>query len=191
MLRTAFCVFATLAATAAIGFGGLASWAVSTQNNGSNFASGTAHHRNVATVGGSGSPITCTDQAGACGAIFIVAGIKPAGTATGTVQITNTGSLPSSFALTLTSATVSGAGVTLCTSLTLTIVDAQAPVTTVYSGALSTMPAQALNRSTGGTTWAAGDSNTFTFTLTLPAASPSTDQASTCTAVYTWTQTNT
>lgn len=177
----------TIAAACLIGFGGLAAWTVTTQNNASSFASGTVHHTNLAKVGGAGLGTSCTDltSPASCGVIFTLAAAKPGSSTVGTVQLTNTGSLASTFTLTLASATGN-----LCPSLNATITDSEAPAATVYSNTLSTMPAQSLKQSAGSTAWATSDSGTYTFTVTLPLTSASSDMGQTCTAAYTWTQTN-
>src|SRR5215469_8638713 len=68
-------------ATAAVSFGGLALWTVTTQNNGNSFATGSIHHQNDAHLNGALAPVTCTDQstpaATACGAIFQIANAGP------------------------------------------------------------------------------------------------------------------
>lgn len=187
-LRVALVIGGTLAAMGLVGFGGLAAWTVSTVNGGSTFATGTVHHTNLAKVGGAGAGTSCTDitSPGACGVIFTLAGAKPGSSTTGTVQLTNTGSLASTFQLSLTSAT----GGTMCTSLTAQVVDNEAAPATVYTGALSTMAAQNLKQSAGSLTWNTADTGTYTFTISLPAGSANSDMGQTCTVVYTWTQTN-
>ena len=190
-LRSGLALLLVLGSTALIGWGGLAAWQAVTAN-GSSFATGGVHMQNVATITypSGQAPVTCTDQnsPGSCGAIFMVTGAAPGFSEhVGIVQITNTGSLPSTFALSLGSALTSGAGNTLCSDLTLTIVNSAA--VTVYSGALPSLGTTAsLNSALSSTTWNHNDTNTFTFTLALP-GSVSTDQNSTCTADFTWSQT--
>jgi hypothetical protein len=129
-------------------------------------------------------------SSGNCGAIFAVTGADPGFSASvGTVQITNTGALPSTFALSLGSAVTSGAGSTLCGDLTLAITDSTGA--SVYNGALTSLATTPNLSSASGspsTTWNQNDTNTFTFKLALP-GSTSTDQDSTCTADFTWPQT--
>ncbi|MEO9044185.1 MAG: hypothetical protein ABI352_04060 [Candidatus Dormibacter sp.] len=187
-LRLVVLIGGTLAAMGIIGFGGLAAWTVTTQNGGSTFATGTVHHTNLAKVGGAGAGVSCTDltSPGSCGIVFTLAGAKPGSSTMGTVQLTNTGSLASTFQLTLASAT----GGTMCSSLNAQIVDNEAAPATVYNGALSTMPAQNLKQSAGSLSWANGDSGTYTITVSLPNGSANTDMGQTCTVGYTWTQTN-
>jgi spore coat-associated protein N len=179
----------TLAVAGLIGFGGLAAWTVTTQNNGSTFATGTVHHTNLAKVGGAGAGVSCNDTTSpaSCGVIFTLAAAKPGSSTTGTVQLTNTGTLPSTFTLTLASAT----GGTLCNSLNALIVDNEATPATVYNASLSAMGAQSLKASTASATWNTSDTGTYTFTISLPAGSANSDMGQTCTAAYLWTQTNT
>lgn len=191
-LRAGIALGATFVATWVVGFGGLALWTVVTENDNSSFSNGAVHHTNTAAVTAGGS-VTCDDNqtlpATTCGIIFDVVGASPGfSRQVGTVQITNTGSIPTTFQLSLKSAVVSGAGTTLCGTLQVSISDSEAPPVTVYSGGLSAMPAQSLARQAGGLTWNSGDSDTFAFTLTLPTTSPSSDQNSTCTVDYLWTQ---
>jgi hypothetical protein len=178
----------TVAAASVIGFGGLAAWTVTTENGGSTFATGTVHHTNLAKVGGLGAGVSCTDltSPGACGVIFTLAGAKPGSSTTGTVQLTSTGTLASTFTLSLTSAT----GGTLCSSLNAQIVDNEGSPATVYNAALSTMTTQNLKQSAGSLTWNTNDTGTYTFTISLPNTSTSSDEGQTCTVAYTWTQTN-
>ena len=190
-LRLLLILGVSVLATAAIGFGGLAAWTVTTQNNGSTFSTGTVHHSNLATVSG-GAGVSCTDQAGVCGIIFTsLANQKPGSPATtGTVKIVNTGSLTSTFVLTEASAVTSGAGVTLCHDLNLSIVGNDAGPTTYYNSALDGLGATPLKQSGASLNWANLDTGTYTFSITLP-GSASTDMGSTCTAAFTWSQTNT
>jgi len=191
-LRGTLVMLLVLGSTALIGWGGLAAWQAVTATNGSSFGTGGVHIQNVATITypNSAAPVTCTDQTspGSCGAIFSVAGAAPGFSApVGTVEITNTGTLPTTFTLSLGSAVTTGQGTTLCGDLTLSIVDANG--VTVYSGALTGLTTTAnLDSSLSSPTWNQSDSNTFTFSLALP-GSQSSDQDSTCTADFTWTQT--
>lgn len=207
-IRAIVTLSVTGVATAAIGFGGLAAWTAVTENDGSSFATGTVHHSNGATANvsvvnatGSAVPIVnCTDATspGACGLIINVTAAKPGAVATGTVKITNTGSLDSTFALSQVGApVVGGAGVTLCGDLTLQVQDNESPVgTPVTTQALTAVTGSyALKTSntspihSNSATWSTTDTGTFTFTFSLP-GSVNTDQGSTCTAKFLFTQTN-
>ncbi|HXZ99564.1 MAG TPA: hypothetical protein VEK76_04365 [Candidatus Binatia bacterium] len=189
-----------LAATALIGWGGLAAWQAVTQNGGTAITLG-VHHSNTATITG-GTGIYCTDQQGPCGAVFNVTGIKPGygPTQVGTVAITNIGSEASTFTLQLTPSAppiVTAApadpyyvpsDTTLCSDLQLTIADSEGVPFTVYSGSLTALPTKALVTNQGQATWLTGDTNTYKFSLSLPSNSPTTDEDSTCTASFTWGQ---
>ncbi len=202
-LRVLLLVGVTGLATAAIGFGGLAAWSVTTQNNGSQFSSGTVHHTNKATsnisVVGATNPgsvvATCDDTTspGSCGLVFNVTAAKPGAVATGSIQITNTGTLQSTFTLGLASAPVSSpGGNTICNDMTLQIKDNEAAPATVYAtAALAGLPSTAIKPSTGTAFFNTSDTGTYTFTLTLSAGALNTSMGGTCTAAFVFTQTNT
>jgi hypothetical protein len=198
-LRAGMVFVLVLAGTALIGWGGLAAWQAYTQNNGSTASTLGVHMSNTATVS-LGTPKTCTDQAGPCGLIFDASQIEPGWgpNAVGTVTITNTGSESSTFGLSLASAVVTGDDTswnsslenTLCGDLSLTISGLNTTNPTVYSGPLSALPSTNIFDSGSNGTWVTGASNTFTFSLSLPAGAAhlSTDEDSTCTAAFTWSQ---
>jgi hypothetical protein len=202
-LRAGMVFVLVVAGTALIGWGGLAAWQAVTQNNGSTASTLGVHMSNLATVSG-GTGVTCNDQGtispGPCGAIFAVAGITPGYSSTmpvGTVKITNTGTEASTFKLS-ESGTVSGGGnplyqlstdTTLCSNLMLTVNDSEIPPHQIYQGSLAAFTTANLSPQGGSLTgtWNPGESDTFTFNLSLPNSTP-TDEDSTCTAVFTWTQ---
>ena len=197
-LRAGLAFVLVLAGTALVGWGGLAAWQAVTENDGSTALTAGVHMQNVATVTGSGNPVTCTDQnsPSACGVIFTAKNITPGYSApVGTVAITNTGTENSTFQLSLKSALVSGddgfwtaADNTLCGDLVLTVKDSETSPTTLYSNSLASMPAKAIVDNGGNATWGPGATDTFTFSLGLPLGSPNTDEDSTCTADFTWSQ---
>lgn len=196
-LRLSLALGMTAASAAVVGAGGLAAWTVVTENDNSTVATGSVHHSNVATVNG-GAAVTCNDtnSPASCGAVFTVAGMKPGQSVNNnTVKITNTGSLQSTFVLSQPSAPVTtsavGGHTTLCSNLTMTIVDNESTPATIYNGAITMAAGVNLKASTGSVNFNNGDSGTYTFTITLPATSPYTDSESTCTAKFLWTQTNT
>jgi hypothetical protein len=196
-LRAGMVFVLVVAGTAMIGWGGLAAWQAVTANNGSSFATGDVHMQNVATITYpttiDAAPVTCADQdlSGNCGAIFTVTGAGPGfSEPVGTVQITNTGTLPSTFVLSLGSAVSSDTGSPLCSDLTLKITDSTGA--SVYKGALAslgTTPKLYNSASVPTTTWNQKDTNTFTFTLALPGSTSTDQEDSTCTADFTWRQT--
>ncbi len=193
-IRVALLVLGTALASAAIGFGGLAAWSVTTQNNGSSFAAGSVHHTNSASLNGVGPLVTCSDTTSpaSCGIIFSKANAKPGDTISGTVKIINTGNLQSTFTVALASAPVaSPGGNTICTDLTLKIVDNEAGPVTVYNAALSALPTTSIRQSAGSINWATSDTGTYTFTLTFAGSPALTSMGGTCTAAVLFTQTNT
>ncbi len=177
-------------ASAAIGFGGLAAWTVTTQNNGSSFSAGTVHHTNKATsnitvtnaTGPASVIATCSDvtSPGSCGLVINVFNARPGASATGSIQITNTGTLASAFTFNLVGAPVGA----LCNDLTLQVVDNEAaPQAVAIGGSIRT--------SGGSLTFNPADTGTYTFTVTLSAAAPVSDMGASCTAPFIFTQTNT
>ncbi len=190
-LRIAFIVGAAVLGTAAIGFGGLAAWSVTTQNNGSSFAAGTVHHTNNASLNGVGPLVLCDDTSSpaSCGIIFNKTNARPGDTIAGTVKITNTGSLSSTFTVNLAGAPVaSPLASAICSDLTLKIADGS---TTYYNGSLTGLTATSLNQSAGSATWATTDNNTLTFTATLSATPAASSMGGACTTAILFTQTNT
>jgi len=194
-------------ATVVIGFGGLAAWQVTTQNNNDAVSTGSVHHSNTTqfTATGSAGVTTCNDSGssspGTCGVIFNIAGLKPGQTVnTGlTLTVTNTGTLASGFVLTqpsapVTSSTESG-HTTLCTDLTMVVTDNESTPATLYSNPLvmgqgGGPTAVTLKASSGHTSWTQTESGVFTFAISLGATSPYTDENSTCTATFLVTETN-
>lgn len=150
---------ATLLAAGAIAVGSGASFTSVTESPGSSFTTGTLTQSN-----------SRADQA-----IFKMDNLKPGDTVSGTVTITNTGSMPSTFTLKETATN----GFTKPENLTLTITD----VTTaekIWSGTLGTMGSDELG------TWAAGEAHTFEFSAALALSAGNEEQGKTATASYTW-----
>ena len=111
-------------------------------------------------------------------AIFTLSNIKPGDTVTGTLTLTNTGSLAGDFSLTEVSSTNGFAG----SDLSLDIVDTTAN-TTVYTGTFGGL-VDGTKSALG--TWAAGAAHTFKFTVKLSQDAPNADQGKTAGAVYAW-----
>ncbi|MGA2284153.1 MAG: hypothetical protein ABSH07_10910 [Candidatus Dormibacteria bacterium] len=171
--RLALVLGAAVAGTALVGWGGLAAWQAYTQNAGNAFAVGTLSHTNQVT----GSTLVCdsTLSSATPGACSVIVG-GPVGTPeqltsdfTGTfgkVTITNTGSLSSTFSMSMPAAPSGGA---LCSDLTLSVNDTNGYYygTSSAGEALNAQmtPAIALNNASGSATWAQTDANTFTFTI--------------------------
>jgi hypothetical protein len=179
-LRVALVLGAAVAGTALVGWGGLAAWNAYTENAGNSVAAGTLVHNNyvasnctsvigVAPVGAG---------AGWCSAFMTISGADPANSvlpATGVVKIDNTGTLQSTFSMSMPSAPTGS----LCADLTLRVTDPDtgAPGTPYAVTALSsTMGATSIDNNAGtpSATWSpngtAGSGtgatgNTFTFTV--------------------------
>jgi predicted ribosomally synthesized peptide with SipW-like signal peptide len=169
------------AAGTLLGVGSFASWTATTSNPGNSFATGSLHMSNSAG--------NCTDVSGTCTAILTATNMKPGGPATtGTVTITNTGSLAGLYSLSSTDA-ASPAGNTVCTHIDLTITDDATPIpNTIYSGIEDALVASGAHTLTADNPFAAiTGAHTFHFSASLDAASPNSEQGATCTAAFTWT----
>lgn len=191
-LRAVLTLGVTVVATAAIGFGGLAAWQAYTENDNSHISAGSLTHTNVANGGVTCNSVTSLPMSTPCQLIFTANNIKPGqGPFTGTVKITNTGSLQSSFTL----ATTAAGSDPFCADLALTVTDSNGtPITYVNSVPLSSAIA-ATSLKTQATTpslnWNTGDNNTFTFSVALTNQTNSADEGHTCAVNYLFTQTNT
>jgi hypothetical protein len=188
-LRVALVLGAAVAGTALVGWGGLAAWQAYTENAGNSVAAGTLAHANglscVSSLGvtptSGGGP-----TAGWCSAVVTVGNADPANGVlpySATVKIANTGSLSSTFAMSMPAA-ATGTGGTICQDLTLAVTDLNG--TTDYAAtALSTqMGSIGLknNAGTPSTTWSpngtagtgtGATANTFTFTVAAGTNFPS------------------
>jgi hypothetical protein len=209
-LRVALVLGTAVAGTALVGWGGLAAWNAYTENAGNSVAAGTLAHANglscVSSLGvtptSGGGP-----TAGWCSAVVTVANADPANAVlpySATVKIANTGSLSSTFQMSMPAAPVSSGG-TMCADLTLAVTDpdAGAPGTPYAATALtSTMGLTTIdnNAATPGATWSPnGTAGTGTgatgntFTLTVAAgtnfASDYADAGQSCTFSILFTQT--
>ncbi|HAW09913.1 MAG: hypothetical protein ABSC16_06575 [Candidatus Dormibacteria bacterium] len=174
-LRLALVMGAAVAGTALVGWGGLAAWQAYTQNAGNAFAVGTLTHTN--TAGESvicGSTNIVGDASSNCAVIVSDMALTSEFNGTsGTVTIKNTGSLGSTFQMSMPAApgpVQSGDG-NLCGYLTLTVTDNETPHQTPYETApLSTQmgPTDLLASNgdgTSGSPWVYGDSGTYTFAV--------------------------
>lgn len=119
------------------------------------------------------------DHAGA--AIFSASGLKPGDSQSGTVTITNSGSLAQLFTL-----KESGVSNDLGSSLNLRVA-ADGSSTPLYNGNFSSLPDTAL----GTGAWKAGDSHTYTFTVMLDSTAGNDLQGKGATATFTWAGTQT
>jgi hypothetical protein len=210
-LRVALVLGAAVAGTALVGWGGLAAWSAYTENAGNSVAAGTLAHNNYvssncASVIGSAPSGT---GPGWCSVFMTIGGADPANNvlpATGVVKIDNTGTLQSTFQMSMPSAPVSSGG-TMCADLTLAVTDpdAGAPGTPYAATALTTtMGATPIdnNAPTPSATWSPNGSpdvgagatgNTFTFTVAALTgggfASHYADAGQSCTFSILFTQT--
>jgi hypothetical protein len=165
-LRLALVLGAAVAGTALVGWGGLAAWQAYTQNSGNAFAVGSLSHTNVANGG-----VTCdstnssaTAASTPCSVIVSGSSLTSAWTgSTGTVVITDTGALPSTFAVS-TPAGDNPSG-SLCADLSLTVTGADSVTPYVDQTSIGPLSATALRTSAGSASWAEGNSNTFTFAV--------------------------
>ena len=202
-LRMALVLGAAVAGTALVGFGGVAAWNAYTENAGNSVAAGTlAHANNASCLSLTATPISTGSNW--CSAAITVTGVWSGWTAqTGTITIANTGSLASTFVMSMPAAGTGG----LCADLTLKVTDLNsvAPDTgTVYGPtALTTaMPLTSIysNAATPSLSWtangaaAAGTGATAnTFTLNVAPRNPafsndSTDQGTSCSFNVLFTQ---
>ncbi len=183
MLRVALALGATIAATAAVGYGGLAAWQAYTDNPDS-VAAQSLGHTNTASgltctsVTSAGqlnrSGNTCSDVISIGQGSGAVSPSSPSTLATGTVAIASTGLLPSTFELSMLNppAVSPTPGGNLCADMILTVSDA---TTTYWSQPASTQIVASsnvgLDDSAGAATWPGTSPgpvghNTFTVTLT-------------------------
>ncbi len=208
-LRVALVLGAAVAGTALVGWGGLAAWNAYTENAGNSVAAGTLAHNNY--VGSNCASVIGVAPVGAgpgwCSVMITVTGADAVNgklPATGVVKIDNTGTLSSTFQMSMPSAPVSSGG-TICADLTLAVTDPDtgAPGTPYAATALtSTMAATAIdnNAATPSATWSpngvagtgtGATGNTFTFTVAATGgfASNYADAGQSCTFSILFTQT--
>lgn len=150
----------TLLAAAALIIGSGATFTSTSENPGGSFVTGTLTQSN--------------SKANA--AIFDMSNLKPGDSLSGSLTITNTGSLPASFSLSETATN----GFVTPGNLTMTIVDAAAPSVNVFSGTFGTAGSIDLGE------WAAGESHTYSFTVSLDQGASNAEQSKSATATYTW-----
>ena len=143
-----------------VGVGTMAYFSDAETSTGNTFAAGTV---DLALTGGEPLP-------------FQITGMAPGDTVTGTVTVTNSGTLELRYAMT----TTPDANSILDEQLTVVITDADG--VELYSGVLSNAgignPAQ--GEQSGDRVLAAGGSEILTFTVTLPAGSDNTYQGLSC-----------
>jgi len=201
-LRMALILGAAVAGTALVGFGGLAAWYAYTENAGNSVAAGTLSHTNNTSCVSLLGTIPIGAGNGWCSAVISVTAINSTWSGqNGTIKIDNTGSLTSTFSMSMPSAP-SGS---LCGDLTLkvTSLSTGAPGTPYAATALSTtMGATAVDNDAGtpsalwspnGTagTGTGATGNTFTFTVAAGTgfATNYADAGQSCTFSILFTQT--
>jgi hypothetical protein len=166
-LRLALVLGAAVAGTALVGWGGLAAWQAYTQNAGNAFTTGSIGHTNLVAGSGNTACTSTSAEATICDVIVSGSGLDYNWTGiSNTVTITDTGSLPSNFALSTPTDPSGG----LCPYLTLAVTgsgsDHSSYVTQSGIGPISTT---ALMTSADASTWNQGDSNTFNFAVGVTA----------------------
>lgn len=174
--------------TVLLGLGTIGLAAAVTIGSGADFTSTTANPSNVFTAG----TLSHTNSKNGA-AILTSSNMRPGDTASGTVDIKNTGSLSGTFSLAKT-VTAETAG--FASKLTVVVTDTGDPAcvsgcpapSTVYSGTVSAMGARALG------TFAAGDTHRFSFVVTFPDGgangADNAYQGASTTVTYTWTATS-
>lgn len=154
---------ATLLAAVAITAGSGATFVSTSTNTGNSYESGTLTQ----------------DNSKADSAIFSLSNAKPGDTVVGKVTITNSGSLPATFALTEEAKN----GFTTKSNLTLRITEAEKPDVTVWSGTFGELT-DASPLALGE--FAASESRVYLFTVTLSSKADNTEQGKSAFATYTW-----
>jgi hypothetical protein len=157
--------------------------------SGADFTSASANPANTFSSG----TLTHTNSKNAA-ALLTAAAMKPGETKTGSVTITNTGTLPGTFTLSkssLTNPSLGSGGEKLSDQIDLVIKDGD---TTVYSGKLGAMSAISLDGDLGaagtqqfGKSGSATATHTYDFTVTLPAATGDAFQGTSTSVQYDWT----
>lgn len=160
--RKALIPLATLLVASALAVGSGATFTSASHNTISSVTSGTLTHSNSKQNE----------------AIFTATDIKPGDSVTGTLKITNTGTLPADFSLTEAASVNGFTG----EDLTLTITDATKDEV-VYAGTFGGLvdgTKNALDR------FAAGEARDYTFVVTLDGAADDTNQGKTASATFNW-----
>jgi hypothetical protein len=179
-LRIALVMGAMVAGTALVGWGGLAAWSAYTENAGNSAAAGTLSHANgLACVSSLG--VVPTTGTGFCTATITIAGVDPANwtSTVNTIKIANTGSLKSTFTLSMGTVLQAPTG-SLCADVTLGVTDLNTVIpdtgtvwaptalngTFTAASLYSNATTPSLNWTGGGTagTWTGVTANTFTVT---------------------------
>lgn len=141
--------------------------------SGATFNASTANPTNAYVTG---SLSMTNSRAGA--AVFSANNLKPGDTVTGTVTITNSGSLPATLQVVETATN----GHVDKSKLTMTVTQG---TTTVYSGQFGGFGTKDLG------TWAADESRTYTFRVTLDPSADNGEQTKSSSAIYDWSSVQT
>jgi hypothetical protein len=155
-----------------------------TVGSGASFTASAANPGNVFTTG----TLTIGNTPGT--ALLTAGSLKPGDTATGTVDITNTGSLAGDFAL----KTANSTGYTAllaqmdlvvldCGAWTVSAPSCSSGTTTVYTGKVSALSNASLGSYDGGI------KHRYKFTTTLPLSTDDTFQGKTASVDFTWSAT--
>jgi spore coat-associated protein N len=135
-----------------------------TAGSGANFNATTANPGNLVTAGTLAHSNSKADSA-----VLSADNLKPGDTATGTVDIENTGSLDGVFSLAKSNLSDTPAAASFSTKLTLTVTDLGDPTATPapapvqkYSGTVAGMGPVDLG------TWTAGETHRYQFVITFP-----------------------
>jgi spore coat-associated protein N len=162
--------FVTLLLATSVALGSGANFTASSANPSNTFSAGTLAISNTSS-----------------GAIVSMSNMRPGDSQSGTVDISNSGSLSGPF--TLSESNLSGAA--LAGQLDLTVVDCGdvaapncAAGTTLYSGKFDSLPSTPLG------TFAAGQGHRFQFTVSLPSSTGNSFQGTSASAEFDWTATS-
>ena len=136
-----------------------------TAMSGANFQSTSATSANVIKAG-----VVAVTNSQSGSALLSVTGLVPGHSSASTVDLTNSGDLPTAMSLTMSNLADTPASPALSGKVDLLIEDlgdptcsSSCPATaTVYSGKLGAMPAQSLG------TWAVGSKHRYRFTVSMP-----------------------
>jgi hypothetical protein len=206
-LRVALVLGAAVAGTALVGWGGLAAWSAYTENAGNSVAAGTLSHANgLSCVSNLGS--VPTSGTGFCTATITIANVDPATwtSTVGQIKIVNTGSLNSTFQLSMGTALQAPTG-TLCADVTLGVTDLNSgspdngtvwaataltgtfTAANLYNNAASPVLSWTGGGTAGTATGATGDTYTVTAAPGAGFATHYADQGTSCTFGLLFTQT--
>lgn len=169
--RKAVAALATMLAAGAVAVGSGATFTTQTHNTVSGVTAGNLKQTN-----------SKADKA-----VLNLSNIKPGDSVTGSVTITNTGSLKQKLTLT-EGAVVDGftAG-----DLKLSVTDTAAPSVPVYTGTFGGLGVKQLKATNGTDEWAAGEAHTYAFVVTLVPTAGNENQDKAANADFTWDGTQT